>query len=546
MVAIGFIVEHAILGTWSLILFVLYFTQLRQDISIERIVNMQTGESNSSIIFKNTKSLGYTAYVFHLGGTIGCLILIVRSIDPFPVLGVLPFVATDLLSHLGIAVLLNTLFEGMGSMASKMYYKLNLPVGGNFLQWWIRLISYLTVMVAMITWAVENFVSNILMYSAGVYFIYGTCIQWIILLIYNRMIRVFQGQFGSGSQFLNDSSAAKSMKKLGWIRSMFLGINIFLTIYQIYIFINQVRSRETRESLKMNPNQYHPVSAPLYLIQILGYSLLLWFCYIPSNKIGNKAVGLSETSMTNISKKVAIRQMHAPEVQEVVVKFKNHEAMHPAINNEDPQHTTIAINRQGSIDSHESQIDAEGRMLPPIYNSYRSYPSDTVNSTAISETSTDIVEPIHPDELRRLMRLIEQQAQAEKEGRLDEFIKQQESSNLRGTFTSDQQYLHNQIQAMKEREYYERMRFNRANNFRDNNFRADNLSAGLSPNNSAPPSIPHSANNSAPPSAPPSPPQNTADRSFRRLFVVPDDEAGYLSSSSDLNTALGKSRKVKK
>jgi hypothetical protein len=165
MVATGFIVEQAILGLASIVLFVVYCLQLKQDIHIENVVNLQTG--TSTIVLRRTKSLGYTAYIFHLGGVIGCFILILRSIDPFPVLGIYPFVVTDLLSHVGIAVLLSTIFEGLGSMASKLYFKLNLPVNENFLQKWIRVITYCTFAAAVITWVVENFVSDKLMYSAG-------------------------------------------------------------------------------------------------------------------------------------------------------------------------------------------------------------------------------------------------------------------------------------------------------------------------------------------------------------------------------------------
>src|SRR5690606_11867108 len=122
----------------------------KRDITIENIINLQSG--SSTLVLKRTKSLGYTAYIFHLGGTIGCFILIVRSVDPFPVLGIYPYVATDLLSHVGIATLLITIFEGIGAMASKLYFKLNLPVNENFLQIWIRRVNYVTMFVAILTW----------------------------------------------------------------------------------------------------------------------------------------------------------------------------------------------------------------------------------------------------------------------------------------------------------------------------------------------------------------------------------------------------------
>ena len=109
MIATGFIIEQTIFGIVSFCLFIIYCRQLKQDIQIENVVNLQTG--TSAIILKHVKSLGYTAYVFHLGGVIGCLILVIRSIDPFPVLGIYSFVITDCLSHIGIGILLITILK---------------------------------------------------------------------------------------------------------------------------------------------------------------------------------------------------------------------------------------------------------------------------------------------------------------------------------------------------------------------------------------------------------------------------------------------------
>ena len=458
MVATGFIVEQSILGTASFVLFVVYGFQLKQDISIENVINLQTG--TSTIIFKHVKSLGYTAYMFHLGGFIGCFILILRSIDPFPVIGIYPFVVTDLLSHVGIAVLLSTIFEGLGSMASKLYFKLNLPVNENFLQKWIRFITYCTFVAAIITWIVENFVSEKLMYSAGVYFIYSTIIQWIILFVYMRMIQVFQLQLNSTPLLHQNSSITKSIKKLITVRNLFMIVNILLTSYQIYVFSIQVRDQSNLDSIE--PDKYSPILAPLYLTQVIGYTILLWFSYVSKRQAGEQQ-GLSEVSATEsqsnntsvdlIQKRNeeieqttrAVRVNQAvQEVREVVVKFKQHEidSKMKVLDTEELQRTTI--NRQISDTSEDSQVQN-------TYGTFR------------SEVSSDPSVPVSPDELLRLMRLIEQQTEAEKEGRLDEFIAEQEclatNKNVTNdTSGNDADYLVQQIQAMKERDRYERIR----------------------------------------------------------------------------------------
>ncbi len=555
MIATGYIVEQSVLGAWSLLLFVFYAIQLKQDVYIERIVNIQDGAQTNSIVFRRTKSLGYTAYIFHLGGTLGSLILVIRSIDPFPALGILPFVATDLLSHIGIAVLLNTLFEGIGAIASKVYYKLNLPIDENFLQRWIRRLSYVTMFVAIITWIIENFVSSQLMYSAGAYFLYGTIIQWIILILFSRMIRIFESQLGPNSPLIKDNSLRESIRKLKWIQFLFLFINTLLTIYQIYVFAGQIRNRTTRDELDIDSENYKPISAPLYLTQIVGYTILLWFCYVPSKKAGNQ-VGLSEVSeatrtayLANASagERQILEERKVTEIREVVVKFKDHE-LDPKIkvlDTEELQRTTV--NRQLSGEASDPVS------LQDIHLKYQQ------NGSVRSNASSDY-QPIDPQELQRLMRIIEQQEQAEKEGKLDELLAQQErdlkvtqalyasrgddTQDTNSGFDNDRDFLSYQIQAMKEREYYERVRHSANEQLTKHTGQAlrqamqnidQSSDSGLS---SVPPTPPPFLEDyqEYPMPASQKSMRKEKDASTRVLFDIPDDETlGQSSSSSDLN-----------
>lgn len=435
MIATGFIIEQTIFGIVSFCLFIIYCRQLKQDIQIENVVNLQTG--TSAIILKHVKSLGYTAYVFHLGGVIGCLILVIRSIDPFPVLGIYSFVITDCLSHIGIGILLITIFEGLGSMSSKLYFKLNLPGKENFLQKWIRIISFVTLITSITTWVVENFVSKKLMYSAGLYFIYGTIIQWVVLFMYVKMIQIFKLQINNSSLLGQQLSIIKSVKKLVLVKNVFAIINIGLTIYQIYVFVDQVTNQS-----ELNPiqaDQYSPILAPLYVTQIVAYSILLWFSY-SSKKEAGEQIGMSEASVTyNPQSDKPI----SGEIQEVVVKFKAHEIdpKMKILNTDELQRTTI--NRPTTNASEDSQ----------------NYPTDTLRTGISSDPSV----PIDQDELKRLMRLIDQQTEAEKEGRLEEFIEEQEKlANNRNsnTYGDDSDFIVQQIQAMKERDHYEQLRTN--------------------------------------------------------------------------------------
>jgi hypothetical protein len=373
--------------------------------------------------------------------------------------------------------------------------------------------------------------------------------------MYMRMIQVFQLQLNSTPLLRQNSSVVKSIKKLITVRNLFMLINILLTSYQIYVFAIQVRDQSKLDPI--DPDDYSPILAPLYLTQVIGYTILLWFSYVSKSKAGEQQ-GLSEVSATDLRANavpIALIQkrdeernrvnqaiqtsqpnreaqknrevqkiQEAQEVQEVVVKFKQHE-MDPkmkVLDTDELQHTTI--NRQISNTSEDSQN------LQNIYETYQSYPTDTFRS----EVSSDPSGPVSPDELRRLMRLIEQQTEAEKEGRLDEFIAEQERiaavrNTTADTPNNDADYLVQQIQAMKERDRYERIIAGQPQTRRV--FDINSLSSNGS---------------SVPPSPPPFHPEEYTqqpDATTRVLFAIPDE--GYYSSASDLDLVKPKPSNLK-
>ena len=382
----GYIVEQVIFASWSLVLFGILTQQVKQDNIIASIFTLQA-ENNETIILQKIKKVGFTTVIFHTGCWIGTIILLIRSIDPFPVLGVFSYSTTDLLSHIGIAVLLTTLFEGIGFITAKMYNKLNLS-SVRFLQCSIHVISVTTFIVAIVTWVIENYIEDLLVYSAGVYFLYGTIIQWIILILYSKTISLFKSEINKNNEFKADNTIKKLLSKLKWIEFVFLLINIIVTIYQVYTFINQLN--ETVSSVVVNKDNYKPIQAPLYIVQIIAYTIILWFSYISHNEIGNTE-GLSEISTTktnNIEGYVIPKE----EIVEIVVGFKNNE-----INGEKDDEKVLTDNEL------LNKLERITQNMP-TNEQFDSFKSDASEQQQISQ-----------EEMKRLMIIIAEQEKAEQE-----------------------------------------------------------------------------------------------------------------------------------
>ena len=45
---------------------------------------------------------------------------------------------------------------------------------------------------AIITWAIGSFVTNVMIYSEGIYLIFITAIEWMLLFIYVKIIKTFK------------------------------------------------------------------------------------------------------------------------------------------------------------------------------------------------------------------------------------------------------------------------------------------------------------------------------------------------------------------
>jgi hypothetical protein len=357
------------------------------------------------IVLNKVRSTGSTALILHVGGFIGCVICVLRSIDPFPVLGVYNYKATDLLSHIGVAVLLTTVFEAISAMVSKVFINFRYDSYGysKYFLKTVRFVSFMTFTVAIVTWVVENYITDVLMYSAGVYFTYGTCIQWTIFVLYLLTLRQIANYCESIKDTITSDKmhALRSMiRKLQFIKYMFFVILSILTGYQTYTTVNQIRYKQTIE--KLDSDEYTFPNVPVFTTQVVSYTILLYFSYIKPTDAGNQkgfsdASAYKESSLNTITSRIIpgdIPLVNTTSVREIIVKFKDEE-MDPKIKVLDsealkrssvkPDTVLLNMDRLGKIDSvfkEDQDYRSDGG-----FKDYRSDRSD--NLTNINDNAVD-------------------------------------------------------------------------------------------------------------------------------------------------------------
>ena len=95
------------------------------------------------------------------------------------------------------------------------------------------------------------------------------------------------------AQRTTDQVIKQSIKKLRWIQFIFFLIIFVLTIYQIYVFADQVENKS--RIVPIDGENYSPIQAPLYVTQIVSFAVMLWVSYIKPKLAGN-VKGLSEVT----------------------------------------------------------------------------------------------------------------------------------------------------------------------------------------------------------------------------------------------------------
>lgn len=499
---VGFLVEQGIYCLWSISLLIAYFLQLKQDMLIGFLSTLAKTRKVDVIVLNKVRSTGSTALILHIGGFIGCIICVLRSIDPFPVLGVYNYKATDLLSHIGVAVLLTTVFEAISAMVSKVFINFRYDSYGysKYFLKTVRFVSFMTFTVAIVTWVVENYITDVLMYSAGVYFTYGTCIQWTIFLLYLLTLR----QITNYCESIKDTTTSDKMyalrsmiRKLQFIKYMFFVILSILTGYQTYTTVNQIRYKQTIE--KLDSNVYTFPNVPVFTTQVVSYTILLYFSYVKPTDAGNQkgfsdASAYKESSLNTVTSRVIpvdALLTNDTSVREIIVKFKDDE-MDPKIKVLDsealkrssvkPDTVSLNMDRLGKIDSrsdnlnniNDNMVDSEGNYVdsrdvtpgnscpgtPAEVPYYRTRPIPNTENTVLvrdnleangilptyanpyetytsySESSND---SITPEQLEILLKCMDEQEAAERAGKLDEYLAKKEAEQYVAFNTNDVQ-----------------------------------------------------------------------------------------------------------
>lgn len=114
MVALGYLLESYLVSLWSAVLLTLYTIQVAYD----HRVNQWTRYANNAdaTIFKRIEPVGLTRKILHYGGWLMAVLLVIRSLDPAPVLGIYSDLIVDYLSHTVTAILFVAILESLLSV----------------------------------------------------------------------------------------------------------------------------------------------------------------------------------------------------------------------------------------------------------------------------------------------------------------------------------------------------------------------------------------------------------------------------------------------
>jgi hypothetical protein len=189
--------------------------------------------------------------------------------------------------------------------------------------------------------------------------------EWIIFIAYvwllskfNKMLHALPSINTAQSDILK---LRQMLKKLIFIKYIFLIICLIVTGYQIYTSANQIADKTITSEL--DTSYYSFPSNLLFTAQIILYTCVLYFSYIKSQHAGNKP-GLSEVSVERSVvpsvpqvPSVPIQEATIPGtvIREIVVKFKDFE-LNP--NTDTLPRTTVHDVVEGEKDDDPASISA--------------------------------------------------------------------------------------------------------------------------------------------------------------------------------------------
>lgn len=413
---IGFIVEQSIYGLWSLLLTVIFIKQIRQDALIEFLVNFSkdstTKNPSNTIILNRIRSTGRTAITIHVGGLIGCILCIIQCVDPFPVLGLYNYTITKILSHVGIAVLFTTMLEAISSLVLKLYVSVKYTTRcKNSFTIVVRYISYINFITAFIAWVVENFITDELIYSDGLYYMYITIIQWVIFVMYVVVIKQLEKYIQSNRRKITDGkyySFKSVLRKLVLVKYMFVLVLSISTGYQVYTFIHQLENNVRVEYI--DKNNYSFPQVPLLTTQIISYCILLYFSYYKADTVG------SIRSISEASEQYSKTQATTDTDVQNGVKLE--------IPNHAQNSLSTAVDHNGNINKVVVIELKDGEVTEISINDVSKRDEEPA-SDLHSNTQEDIRSNTQEDmkySIEYTINRLTEQAEAEREGTLDEYL----------------------------------------------------------------------------------------------------------------------------
>jgi hypothetical protein len=302
--------EHEFLALWSLSLFYYSIRQYHLD--------------NKISIISRISQLGRTRLILHRVCLIGSIILVIRSVDPIPILGIYPFVVIDILSQTNTAILVSGVLISLQTLVSSTYGRSHLDVPYYF-QIMSNILAILITLAAISTACIAEWITRQSIYSDGIYMCVLTIGDLVFLIFFWMVIQRFEKKVKMLSiqkdvvaldnqyEYIDTLQKKNSKDRMECIRKVDRGDRrlkiLFWYTTGIFILILLAQGWKLYNIFTTNyiiededPEKFNPIACMFMILQNIAISVILFFFPTPKSKLLRPISDISGTDFcTEIS-----------------------------------------------------------------------------------------------------------------------------------------------------------------------------------------------------------------------------------------------------
>lgn len=284
--------EQYFLTIYSVTLLLLYLYQIKNDVIINRTIDMQN--AHGTIIINKTEPIGESRKWLHYTGFLVAILMVIRVLDPVPVLGFYHYGFVDIISKSCTAILLIGSMQAtrciLETSAELFTYQDVIPTRVI-----IHLISVILLLSAIICSLVQTFGTSVAFWSDGIYLFICFLVTSIFISSFGVAVKkVTTGlepalNLTSTTNMTNYERIVKVIRRLKYTFVGALSLCVVIWIVQVYLLINISKFRNRSSPSSDDFSNYNN----FFWIQCVGSSIMFKFSYLEPTRFG-KAKPLSE------------------------------------------------------------------------------------------------------------------------------------------------------------------------------------------------------------------------------------------------------------